>query len=620
MSISAPRLRLSRHGTYCFRYLVPPQFVKQVGKKELRRSLRTKNSQIAKIVALHLNALIEKALKDLTPQLAMDEIKKLLAAGVHGFTIKTKNLEISTNGTREDAESLLYSLQNKELREIVERDIAEGQKLSVSIADQVDQPISALFQLPVENPLRIEQAIDKYLARNPPSTPTKQAAGKPISADKKTTIVAFEAFIRAGGLDNISLASYVHQLKVLDIQNFLTDYSTRKPQKLKKDNSKKSKTDASDGDLTVYQGKGLIENKLLSAATLEKQATNIADFIDFCRKSDAISPNSALLSYKFRLDLTDHVTQLTSANRKAGSYEAYDHDELKRLFDPAVLFWCAGGKLDYLWAPLLALHMGFRAKEIATLKIMSVRHTEEMYAIQVFEDSSKNENSSRTVPIPQKLIDLGFVSYWEFLKKHKLNHLSEEERMNYPLFPHVNVKSRTFVTDPGKNISRFFSLYRGMRHFELNLNSKVFHSFRHTVVSIMEALKVDLKAQEAIVGHAEGDDGVMRRSEYWSNRAAGMAHETNKRYTKPVQGFKALSLMQHNKNYLDEVCALYELDYEGLKIATQAAQDLLRCDSEGKSWKSGFRTNQKAIIAKLPKELLQFDMEKVKEFSWHGCP
>ena len=105
MSISAPRLRLSRHGTYCFRYLVPPQFIEQVGKKELRRSLRTKNSQIAKIVALHLNALIEKALKDLTPQLAMDEIKKLLAAGVHGFTIKTKNLEITTNGTKEDAES-----------------------------------------------------------------------------------------------------------------------------------------------------------------------------------------------------------------------------------------------------------------------------------------------------------------------------------------------------------------------------------------------------------------------------------------------------------------------------------------------------------------------------------
>lgn len=32
MSISAPRLRLSRHGTYCFRYLVSPQFIEQVGK------------------------------------------------------------------------------------------------------------------------------------------------------------------------------------------------------------------------------------------------------------------------------------------------------------------------------------------------------------------------------------------------------------------------------------------------------------------------------------------------------------------------------------------------------------------------------------------------------------
>lgn len=619
MSISAPRLRLSRHGTYCFRYLVPPQFIEQVGKKELRRSLRTKNSQIAKIVALHLNALIEKALKDLTPQLAMDEIKKLLAAGVHGFTIKTKNLEITTNGTKEDAESLVYSFQNKELRELVERDIAEGGKLSVTIAEQDNQPISALFQLPVTNPMRITQAIDKYLERKPRAQSTKRAAGKPISADKKTTIVAFESYVASGYLENISLASYVHQLQVLDIQHFLTDYATRKPQKIKRNNSKKFGDDGEPKDSSAYEGKGLIENKMLSAATLEKQATNITDFIDFCRKSDSISSNSALLSFKFREDLTDHIADLTSGNRKAGSYEAYNHDELQRLFEPSVLFWCAGGKVDYLWAPLLSLHMGFRAKEIATLKLMSIRRVEELDAIRVFEDNSKNENSSRLVPIPQRLIDLGFMDYIGFLRE-KVKDWPEEDRKNLPLFPHVNVKTKTFVTDPGKNISRFFSLYRSMSYFELDLNFKVFHSFRHTVVSVMEALKVDLKAQEAIIGHADGDDGKVLRSEYWGNRAAGMAHQTNKRYTKPVKGFNALSTIQHNKKYLDDVCELYELDYVGLRLATKAAQDLLRYDSEDRSWTSGFRTNQKSIIAKLPKQLSEFDKEKVKEFSWHSYP
>jgi hypothetical protein len=619
MGISAPRLRLSRHGTYCFRYLVPPQFVEKFGKKELRRSLGTKNSQIAKIIALHLNALIEKALKDLKPDVAMDEIKKLLAAGVHSFTIKTKSKEISTNGTKEDAESLVASLQDPKFREWIDSDIAEGEKVTVTAIDPADQSISSLFRDPVAKPMSIESAISKYMNRKSSVEATKRAKGKPISADKKTTIVAFERFIEEGRLEDITLDSFVHELKAVDFENFLAYYATRKPQKVKKDNSKKSRNGSDAKNASIYDGKGLIENKMLSAATLEKQATNIKDFVGFCRKLELIPPSSALLHHEFREDLTRYILELTSRNRKAGSYEAYNHDELQRLFEPAVLFWCAGGKVDYLWAPLLALHMGFRAKEIATLKLMSIRRIEELHAIQIFEDHSKNENSARIVPIPQKLIDLGFIEYVEFLHE-QVKHLPDEERKNFPLFPHVNVKSNTFATDPGKNISRFFSIYRGLSYFELNLNFKVFHSFRHTVVSVLDALQVDRKVQEAIVGHAQGDDGVVLRSEYWSSRKDGMAHETNKRYTKPVEGFKTLSTIQHNKQHLDDVCDLYELDYKGLRLATKAAQDLLRCDVDGKTWRSGFRTNQKAIIAKLPKELSQFDTAKVKEFSWHICP
>ena len=315
MSISAPRLRQSRHGVFVFRYLVPPQFVEKFGKKELRRSLGTKNSQIAKIIALHLNALIEKALKDLKPEIAMEEIKKLLAAGVHSFTIKTKNKEISTNGTKEDAESLVSSLENPKFREWLDSD---AEQMTVTAMNRGDQSIGAIFHYPVAKPLSIESAISKYMDRKAGVKATKKAQGKPISADKKTTIVAFERFIEEGHLENISLESFVHELQAIDFENFLAYYANRKPQKVKKDNSKKSRNSGDAKTASIYVGKGLIENKILSAATLEKQATNIKDFVGFCRKLELIPSSSALLHYEFREDLTNYILELTSKNRKAG--------------------------------------------------------------------------------------------------------------------------------------------------------------------------------------------------------------------------------------------------------------------------------------------------------------
>jgi hypothetical protein len=156
-----------------------------------------------------------------------------------------------------------------------------------------------------------------------------------------------------------------------------------------------------------------------------------------------------------------------------------------------------------------------------------------------------------------------------------------------------------------------------MQYFELNLNFKVFHSFRHTVVSVLEANKVDVKTQELIVGHTETEDGEKERSNKWGKRAESMAHAMNKRYTSDVRGYNAPTQTQHSKNSLDDIVALYELDYAGLKLAVKTAQDLLICqDAASQKWKSGFRRNQKKIIEKLPSQLIPRDMNKVKDFTW----
>jgi len=630
MSISAPRLRQSRHGVFVFRYLVPAAFVAEIGKKELRRSLGTKNCHTAKVIALQLNALIEKALKTLPPRAAMDEIKKLLGTSAHGWILRTKNYEFQTDGTKEDAEDLAERLTKGELRELIEQEVKRGSSLSVTpVTGPATGSLPQALHFMPARPMTIAQAIENYLkgksAKDGEADSSEELGRESpkVSVDRKTTITIFEEFIKSGAREGLSLGSYVHELQADDIENFLRYYAKRTPQKLKANNKNpigSGKDSASQGRLPEgFQDKAALENKVMSRSTLDKQSTNIKTLIDYCRKQGAIQSQSTLLSHHFRKDLRDLVVQLTKHNRKAGSYRAFEHQELKNLFEADTFFWCSGAQPDYFWAPLLALHMGFRAKEIATLTLKSVRDFPDqgLHAIQLFEDTTKNLNSSRIVPIPDRIVELGFLDYVNFLHE-KTESLSQEEKAHYPLFPHVDYQSATFQSDSGKNISRFFSCYRRMPRFGLDLNTKVFHSFRHTVVSVLEAIKVDVKAQLAIVGHAEGDDGVQQRaSEQWLGRAKALKLQTNLRYTKEVTGFDAPSSLQHNKEALDRCASMYELDYESLKLAAQNVRDLLVCqDLVGKKWRAGFRTNQQKVIATLPAALIPKDLEKVSAFDW----
>lgn len=638
MGITAPRLRQSRHGVFVFRYLVPPQFQEKLGKKEMRRSLRTKDPAAARLLGLNLNIVIERLLKYLPPTQAMDEIERLLAAGVHGWVLKTKNLEFQTDGTEADSKELAKQIVHGELRVLVDKELEAGSGLyigGVPIPAGYDPEVAKAVMTPFlpvpQRPMTIEQAIEGYMAGKEgkldaiTGEESEATESQKVTVDRRGTMEAFKAYINEKCTPRLTLASFMHELQVKDIQDFLSYYSKRAPQKLKKDNSKKrdgvNGAKGEDGQsLAPADGKVIVENKTLSVSTMNKQAANMASLIRYCRQSGALLNDSTLVSHHFKDDLKTRIDSLTKKNRASSTYQAFDHDELQKLFEPDKLFWCAGGQIHYIWATLLALHMGFRAKELATLKLKSYVVDKGVDCIQLFIDAAKNQHSARLVPIPDRIKELGFIEYWRHLKE-KVSSLPIEQQDEYPLWPNQSVDSGTFNADPGKNISRFFSCYRRMAYFELNLNVKVFHSFRHTVVSVLEAIKVDIKSQEQIVGHAEGDDGVKERSEYWGARAKIMAHAMNKRYTSDVEGYEALSQSARNKNHLDEIGKLFQLDYEGLRLVTKTAQELLVCeDLASKKWTSGFKRNQRKIIEKLPPQLIPKDMDSVSDFSWRTLP
>lgn len=64
MSIKTPRLIRDRCGVYYFRLIVPLALRESVGKTEFRRSLRTKDSAIARQRALALSVAVETRMND----------------------------------------------------------------------------------------------------------------------------------------------------------------------------------------------------------------------------------------------------------------------------------------------------------------------------------------------------------------------------------------------------------------------------------------------------------------------------------------------------------------------------------------------------------------------------
>lgn len=173
---------------------------------------------------------------------------------------------------------------------------------------------------------------------------------------------------------------------------------------------------------------------------------------------------------------------------KTQSYEPFTNDELKKIFGTGYLK--KFNKPDFYWVPLVALFTGARREELASLKASNVSTVDGIPSIQI--EDGKNQNARRLVPIHPQLIELGFMDYAQHVQGLGAEYL----------FPYL-------VDGPngrGKNVGRQFSNWLG----ELGIDSprKVFHSFRHTVITRLHATGANPAHVMQIAGHADEAKGV----------------------------------------------------------------------------------------------------------------
>lgn len=150
------------------------------------------------------------------------------------------------------------------------------------------------------------------------------------------------------------------------------------------------------------------------------------------------------------------------------------------------------------WAPLIALMSGARIGEIALLRPCDIRVE---HGVEVFDFNEegakrlKNRGTARKIPIHSHLLKLGVLR------------LAEHRRANghATLLPEM---PKPILGDAGAPASKWMS-ERLLPRLKLKTRAGLgFHSFRHTLKTLMRAAHVPVDISNEICGHDERTSGV----------------------------------------------------------------------------------------------------------------
>lgn len=135
----------------------------------------------------------------------------------------------------------------------------------------------------------------------------------------------------------------------------------------------------------------------LSPTTVNGYMQKIKELLDFALRNDWIMSNP----YDPKLLVADTV-------KKAEKRLAFTASQLQKIL---------GNRQDkafYKWATRLSLSMGLRLNEICQLEKANFKEIDGILCVQIAAlegQSAKTKASRRTLPLPQRLLDLGFIKW-----------------------------------------------------------------------------------------------------------------------------------------------------------------------------------------------------------------
>lgn len=233
----------------------------------------------------------------------------------------------------------------------------------------------------------------------------------------------------------------------------------------------------------------------IALGTQHKHLMHVNALMNWAIKLEQIAENP------FRY--VDTARYMRDANgRRRKKKDIFHSADLAAIFDPARM---ASYKDPHkFWVPLIGHYTGMRVNEIAQLHLDDVRtdtyldETGQERRVMTFDITGDREGQSvktdyavRRIPVPQKLLDLGFDRYLEDVRASGASHL-------FPGLPWNE-------GGPGRTVSQWFNDVILRKSCGITDRRKSLHSLRHTMTTLMDRHHVPDSLICAINGHSTGD-------------------------------------------------------------------------------------------------------------------
>ncbi|MBN8500722.1 MAG: site-specific integrase [Sphingomonadales bacterium] len=225
-----------------------------------------------------------------------------------------------------------------------------------------------------------------------------------------------------------------------------------------------------------------------AVATLELHRRFLTSFFNQLAKARAIpfSPMDAFSEMKKDL--------IEDPDKPVRLFYAAD---LKRIFQPEHFVPWASQSPHRWWAPILGLYTGARVNEICQLKVDDVIQENGRWFLAIRKTSQtqslKGRSAVRRIPIPQPVIDAGFLDFIDDIKA-----------FGHPrLFPHLSAGTNSRSGHSNARYSQGFLIQFGRYLKDLGFPKGIrFHAFRHTLATALDNSGVRVEDIALITGHS----------------------------------------------------------------------------------------------------------------------
>ncbi|MDY7779546.1 site-specific integrase [Burkholderia pseudomallei] len=449
----ASHLRLSRHGVYSFRLVLPASLRAALGQTEIKRSLGTKNPASARLLAYALSAKLLPIIDQARRLVAFDPdnidaqaIRRLIVEGLRvepNGAVFVDRLETTPGREAEELREFAAMIERTRSR-TQQRMAGEPSAAQLAERDELAAAIGLAPRAPVDVPQKLDEAIAAWLSH----------LGALAGSTRKAYATALAGLARAvGGPDTM-----VHAI--------------------------------SRGQCIRY-AEGLLapgaDGKSLHPKTVRSQINASELFLKWAVGNGRHPGPNPL----------EGVARPSPTRSDEGGAEAFTLDELRLIFEPDR--YNKAKRPHQFWAPLIALFTGARANEIAQLRLSDLEEADGLPCIRIDHDPrgdnptrTKNADSVRTIPMHPELIRLGLLVYAKDV----------QSAGGTRLFPHLPMDS---MGKREKYISRDFNEKHLLDVGVHQPRRKVFHSFRDTAETALHANGANPVQIDEWIGHkAEG--------------------------------------------------------------------------------------------------------------------